>query len=111
MKRILSVLAAALLVISCGCSDAGARVNFGDEVKLSEKCIGAVNEESYSKMSDYCSRRDETGLEIMQAAGLIDILYSGTTGTVTDMGFGKTKIRLASGREFWVASEFVEAKK
>lgn len=110
MKKLLSAIAAILLLASCGYSNAGARVNFGDEVEISERCIGAVDEESFSKMTEYCSRRDETGLEIMQSVGLIDILYSGTTGTVTDMGFGKTKLRLISGRELWVASEFVETK-
>ena len=60
-------------------------------------------------MTKYCNRRDETGLEIMEAKGLIRIIEDGTKGTVTDLGFGKTKVRLDDDlNEYWVASEFVE---
>ena len=110
MKRILSVLAAALLVISCGCSDAGKKVRLGGEVEISEKCIGAKDEESYKQMTDYCVREDETGLEIMKMQGKIDILYTGTKGTVTDLGFDKIKIRLLNGDEYWCCDDFVEVK-
>ena len=94
-----------MLLFSCG---GGKDFNHGDTVYVSQKCIAAVDEDSYSQMTDYCARKDERGLENMEARGLITILPYGTEGTVTKMGFGKIKIRLNDNREYWCANEFID---
>ena len=93
-------------MISCG---GGKKISKGMTVNMNQKCIGAYDEDSYNKMTDYCVAKDERGLELMEADGLIEILYNGTTGRVTDTAFGKCKIRLFSNdKEIWVAKEFVD---
>ena len=78
-------------------------------VNMNQKCIGAYDKESYDKMTSLCNAKDEKGLELMESEGLIQILYSGTTGKVTDTAFGIYKIRLLSNdKEVWVAKEFVD---
>ena len=106
MKKLLIILAAVLAMASCG---GGKSIRKGMKVNMNQKCIGAYDEESYNKMTDYCVAKDERGLELMEADGLIEILYNGTTGEVTETGFGKCKIRLFSNdKEIWVAKEFVD---
>lgn len=108
-----SLAAAALLffmmaLASCSCSG-GKGIKKGMTVTVNQRCIVAYDEDSYKKMTDYCTAKDERGLELMEAGGLIEILYTGATGTVTDMSFGKYKIRLLSNdKEVWIAKEFVD---
>ena len=106
MKKILFAFAIAISTVLWSCSGASGFKN-GQKVTVKEKCIWASNEETFSQMNDYCSRRDEGGLEIMESRGQIGILYTGDTGVVTDMGIGKVRIRLDNSMEVWVSSEFL----
>ena len=107
MKKIFLMMLAAVLMCSCGGSkEKGAKL--GSTVYVLKECIGAVDEDSFSEMSKLCTRKDKTGLEIMEERGLIKILSYGTSGVVTDLGFGKTKIRLEDRSEYWCSSEFVK---
>lgn len=105
MKKIIVTVLLSLLLLSCGNSNSFKK---GDTVYVSEQCIGAINEDSYMKMNNLCRRRDAKGLQIMENDGLIKILNSGKSGSVVDMSFGKVKIRLDNGSEYWCASEFIE---
>ena len=102
MKQLLAILYVFML-LSCG----GGGFKNGSVVEVSKRCICAYSETSYSEMSKLCNRKDEAGLERMDARGQIDILSYGTLGTVVQNGFTKTQIRLADGSEVWVANEFL----
>lgn len=104
MKKCLIVLFLSFFLLSCG-GEKGFKN--GETVQVAERCIVAIDKDSFSEMCKYCSRNDEIGLEIMASQGLITILASGTSGVVTDMSFGKVKIRLNNGREYWCANEFI----
>ena len=106
MKKILLTMLVAVLVCSCGGSKEKG-VKLGSTVCVLKECIGAIDEDSYSEMTKLCTRKDETGLEIMEERGLIKILDYGTSGVVTDMGLGKTKIRMKDKTEYWCSNEFV----
>lgn len=101
MKRIVTMIFAALLLLSCG----GGGFKNGQTVTVKEKCIWASNEDTFDQMLKYCNRRDERGLELMESRGEVGILWSGDKGVITDMAFGKVKIRLANDNEVWVANE------
>lgn len=103
MKQLFVILSVFLL-LSCA---SGSGFKNGSVVEVSEKCICAYSESSYSEMSKLCNRHDEVGLEQMEAKGQISILSYGTLGTVVKMSFGKTKIRLDNGSEVWIANEFL----
>lgn len=112
MKRIIALCCTILLLASCLCSNSSNSnssnsIKHGDVVTVTEQCIVAIDKDSYDLMTTYCTRRDERGLELMEAKGLIKIAYQGEYGTVTDMGFGKVKIRLDDNKEWWCANEFV----
>lgn len=107
MKRIIALIALLIaLLMSCNGSSSG--IKPGSTVFVTEQCIGAINEDSFDEMTKYCGRKDEVGLEIMEGKGLIKILEKGESGVVTDMGFGKIKIRLEDRSEYWCASEFIK---
>ena len=81
----------------------------GQSVVVSEKCIGAIDEDSYDEMTRMCVNKDERGLEIMESRGLIEIINSGESAIVTKAAFGKVKIRLSSNdREYWCADQFIK---
>ena len=81
----------------------------GQNVIVSEQCIGAIDEDSYDEMTRFCVNKDERGLELMESRGLIDILNSGESAVVTKTAFGKVKIRLSSNdREYWCADKFLK---
>lgn len=101
MKRIVTMIFAALLLLSCG----GGGFKNGQTVTVKEKCIWASNEDTFDQMLKYCNRRDERGLELMESRGEVGILWSGDKGVITDMAFGKVKMRLANDNEVWVANE------
>lgn len=105
MKKVIVTVFLSLFLLSCGNSDSFKK---GDIVYVSEQCIGAISEDSYMKMNNLCRRRDAKGLQVMENDGLIKILNSGKRGTVVDLAFGKVKIRLDNGSEYWCASEFIE---
>lgn len=111
MKRRIFIPLIALFaatMTACGGGSGKSGLKHGDTAVVTEQCIGAVDEDSYEQMLKYCNRRDERGLELMEARGLITILEEGETGVVTEMGFGKTKIRLLDDREYWCSSKFVK---
>ena len=105
MKRFFCFLLSLVLLISCG--DDVSVIRHGDTVRVTEKTIAAISEDSFSEMIKCCTRHDERALEIMESFGQITILPQETKGVVTDMGIGKVKIRLNDNREFWCAVEFV----
>lgn len=110
MKRLflIPLLLVAMLSSCSGCSgNSQSNIKHGSTVVVSQRCIGAIDEDSFDKMNKYCVRQDERGLEIMESLGQIAILEEGETGVVTEMGFGKIKIRLLDDREFWCSSEFI----
>ena len=104
MKKFLTIFAAVLTLASCSC---GNGFKHGQEVTVSQKCIWASNEDTYDQMTKYCNRKDEHGLELMEGRGEVGILWTGDKGVVTDLAFGKVKIRLENDQEVWVASEFL----
>lgn len=103
MKRIVTMIFAALLLLSCG----GGGFKNGQTVTVKEKCIWASNEDTFDQMTKYCNRKDERGLELMEMRGEVGILDEGDNGVITDLAFGKAKIRLANDNEVWVANEFL----
>lgn len=105
MKKYIMLFLIALIT-SCGDSKSGHR--HGDTVVISEKCIVAVDEDSYKEMVKYCVRKDEVGLELMEARGLIKILEKGESGVITEMGFDKIKIRMIDNNEYWCANKYVK---
>lgn len=105
MKQLTILFLIAAMLLSCG---GGSKFKQGSTVTVAKKCIWASNEDTYEQMTKYCNRKDERGLELMESRGEVGILYSGDKGTVTDMAFGKTKIRLENNMEVWVASEFLQ---
>lgn len=107
MKRLLLVLSLIFLLGACG-SGSGKGFKDGDEVTVSQKCIWASDEESFSEMNKLCNQKDEMGLEKMESLGKVGIVLQGTKCVVTESGFGKSKIRLDNGREVWVSSEFLK---
>ena len=108
MKYFIFISLLLTLLASYGCSNSGKKFQHGEEVTISQRCIGAVDNESYDLMNKYCNRRDERGLEIMESQGKIRIIEKGETGTITEMGFGKVKIRTNNNIEYWCANEFVK---
>lgn len=104
MKNFLTIFAVALLVASCSC---GGGFRHGQEVTVSQRCIWASNEDTFEQMTKCCNRRDERGLELMEGRGEVGILWTGDKGIVTDLAFGKVRIRLENDQEVWVASEFL----
>ena len=44
----------------------------------------------------------------MESQGKIIIIEKGETGTITEMRFGKVKIRTNNNIEYWCANEFVK---
>lgn len=107
MKKILFFICMALMMAACGNSNTPT-YKAGDEVTVKTKCIWASDEESFEQMTKYCNRKDEMGLEKMEALGQVGIVYKGTKAVITDLGFGKAKIRLDDGSEVWVSSEFLK---
>ena len=103
MKRIVTMIFAALLILSCG----GGGFKNGQTVTVKGKCIWASNEDTFHQMTKYCNRKDERGLELMEMRGEVGILDEGDNGVITDLAFGKAKIRLANDNEVWVANEFL----
>lgn len=103
MKRIVTMIFAALLLLSCG----GGGFKNGQTVTVKEKCIWASNEDTFDQMTKCCNRKDERGLELMEMRGEVGILDEGDKGVITDLAFGKAKIRLANDNEVWVANEFL----
>ena len=108
MKKILFVFVIAITTVLISCGGGGSSIKHGQTVSVKEKCIWASNEETFDQMNRYCNARDERGLELMESRGEVGILYGGESGVVTDMGFGKIKIRLSTDKEVWVASEFIK---
>lgn len=94
----------AAVLLSCG----GSGFKHGQSVTVKEKCIWASNEETFGQVTKYCNRKDERGLELMESRGEVGILSSGAKGVVTDLAFGKVKIRLDDDSEVWVAREFLK---
>lgn len=92
------------LLASCG---SGGFKN-GQTVTVKEKCIWASNEDTFDQMTKFCNRKDERGLELMEMRGEVGILDGGDKGVVTDLAFGKAKIRLRNDNEVWVANEFLK---
>lgn len=107
MKK-LSMLLVVILSLALYSCIGGSGFKHGQTVTVTKKCIWASNENTYDQMTKYCNRRDERGLELMESRGEVGILWSGDKGTVTDLAFGKVKIRLDNDKEVWVASEFLK---
>ncbi len=105
MKKLFVLLMATFFFASCSC---GGGFKDGQAVTVSKECIWASNEDTYDQMQKYCNRKDERGLELMEMRGEVGILSSGAKGVVTDLAFGKVKIRLGDDSEVWVASEFLK---
>lgn len=104
MKKFLTMIFATLLLASCG----GGGFKNGQTVTVKEKCIWASNEDTFDQMTKFCNRKDERGLELMEMRGEVGILDAGDKGVVTDLAFGKAKIRLRNDNEVWVANEFLK---
>ena len=102
--RNLLLLSVVGLFLGCSC---GSKHRHGDVVVVKERCIWALTDDAYERMTEYCNRRDERALENMETIGLVGILEVGDKGTITDLAFDRVKIRLDDNSEVWVANKFV----
>ena len=102
------LLVLAIIISSCSSNNSSKGLRPGEEAEITQKCISAIDEDSFDEMTKLCIRKDELGLELMAEKGKIQILYTGTQCVVVETGFAKTKIRLKDGTEVLVANEFVE---
>lgn len=88
-------------------NDSSEGVKMGGRVTVNTDCPWAADEDSFEKMTQYVVNHDQAGIAQLISLGLSGTLREGTTGIVTDLGFDKAKIRLDSGKEVWVAVEFL----
>lgn len=80
----------------------------GDDIVISTKTFGAIDEQAFEELNDAMLARDQRGIAELIFYDRVGALDVGTEGKIIKRNFGKARIRLKDGRAFWVNSDFIK---
>ena len=82
----------------------------GDDIVISSKTFGAIDEQAFDELNDAMFAKDQRGVSELIFYDRVRSLDVGTEGKVIKRNFGKARIRLKDGQAYWVSSDFIKPK-
>lgn len=80
----------------------------GDDIVISAKTFGAIDEQAFDELNDAMFAKDQRGISELIFYDRARALDVGTEGKVIKRNNGKARIRLKDGQAYWVSSDFIK---
>lgn len=80
----------------------------GDEVTITDNCIGAISEDAFNQLNKYAAAKDYVGAKQLLDKGLVRNIGAESKGKLIAVHFGSKEVRLYADQQiWWISTEFV----